>query len=99
MSISIALHTKCYTNLMNFQQAGVAALTLPTKYVIVCLFLMWNITREHKDPGTWLKALHKYPLEGGLMKPMKKPIRLLGMVFQIDHQGPWTRALRPPERL
>jgi hypothetical protein len=22
--------------------------------------------------------------KGGLMKPMKKPVRLLGMVFQID---------------
>ena len=35
------------------------------------------------DPGTWLKSSIGNP-KGGQMMMMKKPIRLLGMVFQID---------------
>ena len=30
---------------------------------------------------------------------LKKPIRLFGVVFQIDQESPWMRADRAPERL
>ena len=38
---------------------------------------------KERDPGTWLKSSIGNP-KGGQMMMMKKPIRLLGMVFQID---------------
>ncbi len=48
-----------------------------------------EFTRETKRPWHLAKALHKYPRkEILLMIIMKKPIRLLGVVFQIDQECP-----------
>jgi hypothetical protein len=43
-----------------------------------------NRPGKEKDPGTRPASLALVLPKGELMKPMKKPVRLLGMVFQID---------------
>jgi hypothetical protein len=44
-------------------------------------------SREVKNPGTLRRALIGKP-KGGFMEPMKIPIRVLGMVFQVDKECP-----------
>src|SRR5437870_2948733 len=61
-------------------------LTFMIQYGILISVPMRNTqySREAKRPWHRAKALHWYNPEGELMQPMKKPVRLLGMVFQID---------------
>ncbi len=48
---------------------------------------MRDTSREVKNPGTLRRALIGKP-KGGFMEPMKIPIRVLGMVFQVDQECP-----------
>jgi hypothetical protein len=59
------------------------ALTFLKHHDILNMFQVEQ-TRETKDLGTRLMSLALVLPKGELMKPMKKPVRLLGMVFQID---------------
>jgi len=60
-------------------------LTFPPGYVILRAFPERDITRELNRLWHMAKGLALVIPKGGPMKPMKKPIRLLGMVFQIDN--------------
>ncbi len=61
------------------------SLTFLTHYGILRYVPMRNnLPGKRRNLGTgYIPCIGTYP-KGDAMKPMKKPVRLLGMVFQID---------------
>ena len=59
------------------------ALTFTGPHVIIDYVPARGTPGKQRDPGIWRVDSHWYS-ERRTSMPMKKPIRLLGMVFQID---------------